>query len=434
MKYSMYNTLVPVTEQSDLLYNAFTDTFLVVKKEAREYVRDNPSYVKEHWRGLYRSLVQNGCYVADKVDEYARLKSTIDAAAQEQDGYLLTVNPTLDCNVRCWYCYEEHKKGSNMNGDTLERVKKLIGHIVDKPIRHFTLGFFGGEPLMKFSGVVLPLAEWAKQCCEQKGIELRLSFTTNGILLTEDKIVRLAGVAPGNFQITLDGDEESHNRVRCLRNGKGSYRRILDNVSCLLKHGFSVTLRINYTKENIASVQHVIGDLDRCIPENRERMWVNFQRVWQDRDTMEDLPEAVRQADLLTEKGFRVQCGGRSGIKSLCYGDRKNTAVVNYNGNVHKCTARDFSTESRDGYLDEDGNIVWEKPQEYRLSLKLTNKICRSCSIAPLCGGGCTQAISEQRARGTEYCLHGQNPEAIRQVVVDHVEEILRMQSWQDMK
>lgn len=39
--------------------------------------------------------------------------------------YRLVINPTLECNFRCWYCYEDHVAGK-MNEETIEKIKKHV--------------------------------------------------------------------------------------------------------------------------------------------------------------------------------------------------------------------------------------------------------------------------------------------------------------------
>ena len=44
-----------------------------------------------------------------------------------------------------------------------------------------------------------------------------------------------------------------------------------------------------------------------------------------------------------------------------CYADRINYANINYDGNVYKCTAQDYTSETALGFLDENGQIRWDK-------------------------------------------------------------------------
>lgn len=100
----------------------------------------------------------------------------------------LIINPTQDCNFRCWYCYEKHPKG-HMEEQVMDRIKLLINKIVAKDeLKHFSLAWFGGEPLLYFNEVVYPLSVYAMQSAEEHNIKFTNSITTNGYLLTDDII------------------------------------------------------------------------------------------------------------------------------------------------------------------------------------------------------------------------------------------------------
>ena len=54
---------------------------------------------------------------------------------------------------------------------------------------------------------------------EANSIVYKYCATTNGYLLTPNIIDQIFSVGLTNFQITVDGDEESHNKLRVLKNG-----------------------------------------------------------------------------------------------------------------------------------------------------------------------------------------------------------------------
>lgn len=59
-----------------------------------------------------------------------------------------------------------------------------------------------------------------------------------------------------SYQITLDGDEESHNNQRVLQNGGLSYNRIFDNLKAMQesKFDFICVIRFNVSKDNYQNV------------------------------------------------------------------------------------------------------------------------------------------------------------------------------------
>lgn len=89
-----------------------------------------------------------------------------------------------------------------------------------------------------------------------------------------------------------------------------------------------------------------------------------------------------------------------------CYADKTNQAVINYNGDVFKCTARDFTRENRLGVLNEDGTIKWdEKKMKQREGVRLSKDVCKQCRIAPICGGTCTQRGLD--SGNSNQCIRG---------------------------
>ena len=422
MKYSIYNTFIKVSPKIILLFNSFTDCFMFLNASVSELLKD-ASLIKEKHLKLYRDMVKRGFYVPDNVDEFQKLKKYSDEILRDTRTFFLIVNPTMNCNLKCWYCYEKHEV-SEMNEATFQNVLSFIKNKIESGIESFTLGFFGGEPLMKYKSVVKPLVDYTYNLCKQKDVRFGITFTTNGTLLTKNMIEELCLYSTPSFQITLDGNEELHNKVRYLANQKGTYSLIMQNIKMLLEHNCSVRLRINYTKDNVKTLHEIIQDASRLYCEHKKIIEFDFHRVWQDRDKERVLPEIKVYADELVKEGFIVFYDDYNGIKEACYADRMNTAVINYNGDVFKCTAKDFTKENREGVLLTGGTIEWENSQEYRISLKLKNPKCHHCSIAPICGGGCSRYILEKE--GKPYCLFNHDTKAIETFVMNHVEKLIR--------
>lgn len=152
---------------------------------------------------------------------------------------------------------------------------------------------------------------------------------------------------------------------------------------------------------------------------DREYLRISFHRVWQDRDNDNDIP-------LITDviESFNKEFNQNNDEYNLnemrfpCYGDKKNTVVINYNGDVYKCTARDFSAVNRCGTLRSDGTIEWQQQELNRRNCaKMSKQICRTCKILPLCGGGCAQNSVESDG---DYCMHGMNDDKKNRVVLNH--------------
>lgn len=309
-------------------------------------------------------------------------------------NYRLTINPTLECNFGCWYCYETHTKG-RMGAEMVDRIVKHVQQLVSYDgISGLHLDWFGGEPLLCFDDVVYPLSIRLKKLMEGSKRWFRNSATTNGYNLDKESIKKLNHIDLKNFQITLDGYEEQHNQIRKAPKGKNSYRTIVNNINliCELVESATVAVRINYTKETLENINEIMKDFSET---SKNHITFLFQQVWQDKTKLFKEIEEVEQ--LFKLKGFKVD--ERTVMKSdhKCYADKLYQAVINSDGRVFKCTARDFATFPEDGILDESGEIIWNEEKYNKRMVKATfeNKYCLPCRFLPVCLGPCSQKMVE---------------------------------------
>lgn len=427
MKYSCFNSILSLSHKTDLLYNSFSDSFLVVKSGFKQIIKNDIGELEKKNSDLYLKLVETGFYVPDDVNESERLDEFSRKIMYNDSDYFIIINPTLACNFQCWYCYENHKQGSKMSEDVLNRVYLLFNNIIKEnpQIKSFPIAFFGGEPLICYKSIVRPVVEYHHALCRKNNIRTAVSFTSNGGLLTAQMIEELAVYEPVSFQITLDGAQEQHDNVRFSGNHTGSYRSILAHIKLLLQHRIFVRIRINYTAENLSSLKNIVDDIRDIPQEARAFLEIDFHWVWQQKTLSQELGGIRQVVDYFADNGFKVIFNDIDLLRHSCYADRKNTAVINYNGDVYKCTAHDFIPQQRDGYLDESGHIVWLNPEGYRYTLRFKNEKCRTCRIAPLCAGGCTNYMLRKDKAGESYCLY-EKEERIDELILDRFDMYIR--------
>ena len=165
---------------------------------------------------FFAYLVERGFLLEDHVDESREVIAEWEREDANRSVYNIIINPTMDCNMRCWYCYEKHEKGSVMSDEMVETVLRFIEKKVQSPeLKQLNLSFFGGEPLLYYTRKVLPLLKKISSLCNERQVKLQLSFTTNGYLLTQkllESLKELEAVVSVSFQITIDGNEELHNK------------------------------------------------------------------------------------------------------------------------------------------------------------------------------------------------------------------------------
>jgi len=437
-KFSQFNAIVPFGGKY-ALYNSFEDRAIFVEDELRELLE-----IAKNGRGTdilldlhpaFFDYLKKGNFILDiRENELQKVKNVVSKIDNNPGIFILTINPTMNCNFKCWYCYETQIKQSRLGVSVSKSINKFITKTLSREeIKHFNLSFFGGEPLLYFSKNVVPIIDHLVNECEKYGKDHHISFTTNGYLINDDFIKYfLDRNIKASLQITFDGYADQHDSVRFVSKSRGSYRQIVSNIRNLLQYdNFNIIARVNYTSENIEECYKIVDDFED-IPDDikRNRIIFDFHRVWQDRESSGNTEEIVdKNAIKINKKGFSTStlCS-RNDVRNSCYADKRNSAVINYNGDIYKCTARDFSSKNRAGYINFEGDLIWENNSlEKRMQSKFKNKPCLTCKILPLCNGGCSQSALENLEKDIEYCVHGGSmEEQIQKIVLARLEEIYK--------
>jgi uncharacterized protein len=313
-----------------------------------------------------------------------------------------------------------------MNKETVHKTCSLIANVVksNPNLKSFHIAWFGGEPLMYYRDVIEPIMDFAEDFFAIHNIYFDCGFTTNGFLLTDEIIQSLKKYTITGLQITLDGDKKVHDTVRYVSATRGSYDTIINNIRKLCENDFHVGIRVNYTSINMGDFEEVFDDLCAIPYDKRHHATIAFHKVWQvseDKAMSDRVRYLIR---LVRDIGFRADEGAvPDSVRHSCYADKINHATINYNGDVYKCTARNFSPDSKEGVLNDDGSIEWNSKFHNRMDIKFKNKPCLECPIMPLCNGGCSQHAIENE--GKDYCVYDFDENKKKEIVVKKLMTIL---------
>lgn len=156
------------------------------------------------------------------------------------------------CNLRCRYCYAGGgnfgKKDKLMTANTARKaVDFFMDHTNGKD--ELSLSFDGGEPMINFD-VIKEAVSYAAEKGEKRDQPVRFSIGTNATLVTEE-IADFFSRHRFSPQFSLDGPEHIHDELRPLKNGKGSYRQLLEGIQQFDKKGVKLASRITLTPKNL---------------------------------------------------------------------------------------------------------------------------------------------------------------------------------------
>ncbi|MEM2876061.1 MAG: radical SAM protein [Candidatus Bathyarchaeia archaeon] len=145
-------------------------------------------------------------------------------------NYYVTL--TTECNLTCRYCYGklcedfdsdflDFEVDYTMPSEITYGIEQLKGFLVKDP--DVTLVFYGGEPLLR--------VERVKEIMDEVPAK-RYMLQTNATLL--DRLEPKYANRLHTILVSIDGDEETTDRNR----GRGTYRRVVENVKSLRERGF----------------------------------------------------------------------------------------------------------------------------------------------------------------------------------------------------
>lgn len=410
MIWSRYNEFIHQQDDSFFLFNCRTKKWLRLVSELYDQLikyHKEPDMIRELHPDLFSTLVDNDFIVTCNETETSKCISETANKLEATKVLKLTINPTLDCNLRCWYCYEGHLKGSVMQPSTIASICKYLNQTLEKhSFEKLQLAFFGGEPLLRFDAVVKPLLIKANQICNRLNVELAVSVTTNGVCLTSRVREEIKKVTTNiGLQIPFDGDSRHHNCVKKFASGEGSYEIVKNNAKGAILDGFRVTIRCNFTKSNLHSFKNLIQDFEEF--HSNPNLRFSFHKVWQESED-DELKEGIKTLKKnVSSFMFKSNLHSYFGDSvNPCYGDYAHNYVINYNGDVFKCTARDFHPQNRIGVLTESGEIAFNDKalQRVRTSYTADCYVCKRLPICPICSqirseahdGKCPVNISQQ--------------------------------------
>lgn len=355
--------------------------------------------IRESYEEILSLHDQKLLYSDDVYGDYAN-------TAVESPIKAMCLHIAHDCNLRCKYCFASTGDfGTGRKLMPLEVGKAAIDFLLEKSVgrENLEVDFFGGEPLMNFD-VVKEIVSYARSKEKEYGKNFRFTITTNGMLLTDDKIDYI-NQEMSNVVLSIDGRKEVNDRMRVRVDGSGSYDRIMDGYKKLVeKRGDKeYYVRGTYTKYNLDFAEDVIHLYEAGFDQ------VSVEPVMEDESveyaiTEKDLDRIYREYDKLVDrigdikkKGefinffhFMIDLDqGPCVIKRLrgC-GSGNEYVAITPDGDIYPCHQFVGHEEYCMGSLEE-GTFNEEIKKEFAGTHVYSKPACQDCWAKFYCSGGC---------------------------------------------
>ena len=256
-----------------------------------------------------RELEQSGKLYSE--DKYENLATTYKNNSKVIKALCLHVSHT--CNLNCAYCFASQGK---YQGDralmSFEVGKQALDFLIANSgsRKNLEVDFFGGEPALNFD-VVKQLVEYARSVEKEHNKNFRFTYTTNGMVLTDDMIDFLNKECH-NVVLSLDGRKEVNDRFRVDYTGRGSYDVIVPNFKRLVEKrgGKGYYVRGTFTHHNTDFTNDIFHMADLGFTE------LSMEPVVCAPDdpcalTAEDLPIIQEQYEILAKEMIKRKREGR---------------------------------------------------------------------------------------------------------------------------
>jgi uncharacterized protein len=422
-KPSLFNMLCRSPDGTLLIFNSLSGALVQIPLAEADYViavLNGKSVAMPE--GILSVLAIQGILTPDTTEEVKRVHLLHQHLLKHDDHLHLVLMPTEKCNLRCVYCYEDFRLG-RMSQEVVDSIIRLVQQHATN-LRTLSVSWFGGEPLIALD-VVEEMSHQIIATCKKHDVGYSANMTTNGYLLTKQAAGRCLSACISKFQVTLDGPAETHNTLRVLANGNGTFETILDNLRNMRDGGcdFHVRIRVNFSPTTAPHIPTFIGLLGGEFGGD-PRFSVYFRGIgaWggaHNRFTrtcdqaIADIQE-IHFMSLALEKGFRLDPWRESMqlLGSVCYAANPRSFVIGSDGRVYKCTIAFHDPRNQIGRLTRNGRLDINE-QLHRLWTSSEYDIdadCKMCAFRPAClGNSCplgSLSRSKKQCPALKICLN----------------------------
>ncbi len=457
MQPSIFNLRVPIPDRGEVfLMNTLTDAQLVVSNDVAALLDRFGSSDQtmgaavtpgsDDEREVIAVLHENGFLVPDRATERQTIDEFFRATTTDTSELHVTVLTTLQCNFACDYCFQgDHGEYNKFAEKMTQETARAVGDWIERELDRVRPGklalmFFGGEPLLNLP-VLYDLAERMHDAAAARRLPFSFTIITNGLLLTPEVVDRLLPFGLHGVKITLDGDRDTHNRMRPLRGGQGTFDRIVENVRSV-----SGRVRIgiggNFDESSVDSYPALLEFLSQQDFADK-LVKVNFKPIVRD-PAVAAAPKGVLALTPVNAEGkplagtCMTSAGAGHGHKTACdscnfaedqmsflreetkrhgfptpdgvhggpcHVHMKHAHTIGPDGSLYACPGFTGEKGLSTGHID-DRVDTWRESAREKFDRLSPWSDCGDCAFIPVCAGGCLVASHTELGDMTRPTCH----------------------------
>ena len=200
--------------------------------------------------------------------------------------FVLQWHITERCNLKCTHCYQDEEiiKDELSLAEKFEVVDKFVDFVKILNKNHPSRGIInltGGEPFIdnELEALLIYISKFSDL--------LSFNFLSNGTMIDEKISLLLKNHKPSYVQISIDGDEKAHDKIR----GEGAFGKSIEGIKKLQKDNIRVVISFTAHKQNYKEFPKVVKIANK----------LKVHKIWSDRLIPEGRAEE-KNLQLLTPK------------------------------------------------------------------------------------------------------------------------------------
>jgi radical SAM protein with 4Fe4S-binding SPASM domain len=310
---------------------------------------------------------------------------------------------TLACDLACRHCGSRAGRARGDELDTRECLD-LVDQLADLGVMEVIL--IGGEAYLR--------DDWLTVIAHIRKRGMQALMTTGGRALTKERARAAADAGLLSASVSIDGGEETHDRLRAL---PGSFRAALESLENLREAGIKVSANTQINRLSMGELHHVLDLIAaRGVHSWQIQLTVGMGRaadepevLLQPYDLLELFPILGEIADRCSAQRIKLWPGNNIGyfgpIETKLHGTMPQGHMascgagwsgmgIESDGTIKGCPSLSTATWSGGNVRDERLEAIWERAPKLRYTRDRTVDdlwgYCRTCYYAEICMAGCT--------------------------------------------
>ncbi len=365
----------------------------------------------------YDDLIEGYFLVPAGKDEcifYQSLSTMLRTYAHKKGESGYTILPTLACNARCTYCYEEGMEQTTMTPETVEQTIRYI--LATHGGGTVKLAWFGGEPLLCES-VIDQISEALRVAV----VPYKSFIVSNGSLITPDVIEKMTGLwKTDRVQISMDGAERDYIARKRYIKPRSQYHDVIRAIDQMTTSNIHVRIRCNLDEINLPGLSDLLEDLQTVIT-HKEKIFLCLSPLFESRASENDLliwKKLIDAQSLVKQAGFQTEnmlAPKYSFSINHCTADG-NGVVIAPDGSLYSCEHCPPESKFGDiwhGVTDEAARREFSRTDRVR-------EKCRKCPFLPDCTAFSSCPIQDKHCREVREMMA---LDSLKRLVQNHEKE-----------